>query len=172
MVAPLESVDSTEQAPPTMDGWERRLNRVWDLLLAGTLAVPTAIALFADDSVGTDGQQWLIVGLSLGFAAWHWTIFVRHPQWWGRVIPMIGYWTVAVAFTVALAGQSESYTILLYGLYPLMFLSLGWWAIGLAVVVTALVGWQLARGTPTPGPGDPRHSRPGVHQRRHPARGR
>jgi signal transduction histidine kinase len=40
-----------------------------------------------------------------------------------------------------LVGLSASYRILLYGLYPLMFVTLGWWAMVPVVGLTAVAGW-------------------------------
>ena len=42
-----------------------------------------------------------------------------------------------------LASLHGSFTIALYGLYPLMFMTLGWWGMVPMVGLTALMGWAL-----------------------------
>ncbi len=131
----------TTVGPVPAPSAEDRLNRVWHGLFAAVLAVPTIIVLATGDG---DGRERLVtVALVVGFAGWHWAWLVRHPQWWERLGPMAGYWAGAIVFTVALVGIDNSFTILLYGLYPLMFATLGWWGIVPVVGLTALVSWRI-----------------------------
>ena len=112
-----------------------RLVWLWHGLFAATLLVPTVFAL-------VDGDRLLTAALTAGFAGWYWIMVARHPGWWGRPVPMVLYWCGAIAFTVALAGQHDAYSMLLYSQYPLMFITLGWWSLVPIVVMTALVGWR------------------------------
>ena len=112
-----------------------RLVWLWHGLFAATLLIPTVFAL-------ADGDRLLTAALAAGFASWYWLMVARHPDRWERPAPMVLYWCGAIAFTVALAGQHEAYTMLLYSQYPLMFITLGWWSLVPTVVMTALVGWR------------------------------
>lgn len=83
--------------------------------------------------------------LAAGFAVWHWLMLVRHPEWWERrLAPMICYWAVAAVLVLLLMNLHHSYAIMLYGLYPLMFITLGWWAVVPVVgLTTSVVVWIL-----------------------------
>jgi signal transduction histidine kinase len=68
----------------------------------------------------------------------------RHPQWWQtRLLPLAAYWVVACALVVLLVRLEDSYTVVLYGAVPLMFITLGWWAIVPVVGLTGLIGLAL-----------------------------
>ena len=119
-----------------------RLIPLWHGLFAATLAIPTAIALLAGDLAVRDRVA--VAVLAAAFAMWHWLVLARHPQWWERrPALMAGYWAVACAFAVLLTGLHDSFLVQLYGLYPLMFMTLGWWGVVPVVALTALVGWSL-----------------------------
>jgi signal transduction histidine kinase len=131
-------------------GWDiaerdvaERLTHLWHGLFAATLAIPTAIALLSGDLPGRNRVA--VTVLAGGFALLHWTVLASHPQWWQRrPAVMAGYWVVACGFVVLLASLHEAFVILLYGLFPLLFLTLGWWGVVPVVGLIALVGW--ARG--------------------------
>jgi signal transduction histidine kinase len=115
---------------------------LWHLLFAATLAFPTLIALAAETL--TTGQRVAVLGLAAALGVWHWLVLARHPQWWEqRLGLMAGYWVVACGLAVGLATISPSFSVMLYGLYPLMFMTLGWWGIVPIVGLTALFGWAL-----------------------------
>lgn len=119
-----------------------RLGVLWHVLFAATLAAPTLIALAIDTL--TTVERLALVALAAALGLWHWLVLARHPQWWEhRLGLMAGYWAVACGLAVALATISQSYSVLLYGLYPLMFMTLGWWGIVPIVGLTALFGWAL-----------------------------
>ena len=74
----------------------------------------------------------------------HWLVIGRHPEWWERRLGVLaGYWAVACGLTALLATLTPSFTILMYGLYPLMFVTLGWWGMVPLVGLTAMMGWAL-----------------------------
>jgi signal transduction histidine kinase len=84
----------------------------------------------------------LVMGGAVAFGGLHWLVIVRHPQWWERRhFVLAGYWLIACGLTAVLANLHNSYLILLYGLYPLMFITLGWWGVVPIVGFTAVFGW-------------------------------
>jgi len=130
----LERVD----APDVAD----RLMPVWHLLLAATLALPTTIALVAGELTSRD--RLLMVGLVGCLAVGHWAVPARHPQWWQRrLLPLAAYWVVACGLVVLLVRLEDSFTVLLYGVVPLMFITLGWWAVLPILGLTGAVGLAL-----------------------------
>jgi signal transduction histidine kinase len=143
-------VSSSTQAPPTgmagggppasaAEAWDR-FNLVWHGLFVATLVLPTTAVLVSLPSVRV---RLVCLGLSAAFGLWYYVVLVRHPQWWERPVPMVVYWCGATAFTTALAGEYGVYTILLYSQYPLMFVTLSWWALIPIAGLTAAVGWRL-----------------------------
>lgn len=134
-----ERRDRPGSDPAPADAWQR-LILLWHGLFAVTLVVPTLFAQTEPDTPPRD--RLLTIGLAAGFGLWHWALLARHHAWWGRLWPMLVYWSGATVFTVLLAGQHGAYTILLYSLYPLMFMTLGWWALASTAGLTALVGWH------------------------------
>jgi signal transduction histidine kinase len=115
-----------------------RLAPLWHLLGGGILALSTAIALLdpATDRV-------LVLALAAALVLWHWFLLVRDRSWLERTGTGVVYWIGTAALVTALAAQSDSYAILLYALYPLAFITLGWWGLVAVAVLTASVGWQL-----------------------------
>ena len=53
------------------------------------------------------------------------------------------YWILPCALVPLLATQHDSFTVALYGLYPMMIMTLGWWGMVPVVGMTALMGWAL-----------------------------
>jgi signal transduction histidine kinase len=122
---------------------------VWHALLAGTLGLPTVMALSGSDLAAEERP--LLVALVACLAAAHWAVVVRHPHWWQtRLLPLGGYWVVACSLVALLVRLDDSFTVVLYGLIPLMFITLGWWAVAPIVGLTTAV-W-VALGTFDAGP--------------------
>ncbi|MFP5282435.1 MAG: histidine kinase, partial [Actinomycetes bacterium] len=120
-----------------------RLGTIWHGLFAVTLLVPTAIALAVDDDLSPSDRV-VVAATAAGLALWHWLVLVRHPDWAERRLGMMaGYWLVAGALAVLLASRHGSYAVLLYGLYPLMFITLGYGGIVPVVGLTAAMGWAM-----------------------------
>jgi signal transduction histidine kinase len=115
-----------------------RLAPLWHLLGGGVLALATAIALLdpATDRV-------LVLTLAAALVLWHWFLLVRDRSWLERTGTGVVYWIGTAALVTALAAQSDSFAILLYGLYPLAFITLRWWGLVPVTVLTASVGWQM-----------------------------
>lgn len=119
-----------------------RLSVLWHGQATATVVIPTVIAL-------TDGElsprdRLVVAAVAALFLAGHWLVLARHPEWWERRLgPLAAYWTVSCALVTVLALQHQSFVITLYGLYPMMFITLGWWGIVPIVGVTASVGWAL-----------------------------
>jgi signal transduction histidine kinase len=130
-LAPLDGPEATDRLMP-----------VWHALLACTLGFPTAVAL---TSAGLSLRDRLLtVGLVACFALGHWAVVARHPQWWqARLLPLATYWALACTVVVLLVRLEDSYTVVLYGVVPLMFITLGWWAIVPVVGLTGLIGLAL-----------------------------
>jgi len=123
------------------DAWDR-FGWLWTALFAFTLGVPTVVALL--DGALTAQQKLTVAAVAGLLAVLHWLVIVRHPDWWERrLVALAVYWAAASGLAVLLATMQQSFTILLYGLYPLMFLTLGWWGMVPLVGVTALMGWAL-----------------------------
>ena len=126
-------LSSTEQ------GW---LVHLWHGLLAATLAMPTVIAL-TDPTLPVTTKITIAAGVAAVVLA-HWLVVARHPQWWEeRIGPLAGYWALICALMAGLVSLHSSFTIALYGLYPWMFMTLGWWGMVPIVGLTALLGWAL-----------------------------
>ncbi|MCO1657321.1 sensor histidine kinase [Pseudonocardia humida] len=121
------------------DAWGR-LAGLWHLLLAGTLALPTAITLLFGPLDVAD--RLVVAGLVVVFGVWHWALLGRAPLGEESTGTAVVYWVGTVALVGALAGYGDSYTILLYGLFPLGFITLNWWGMVPLVVLTALIGWR------------------------------
>ncbi len=131
------------------DAWDR-LRPLWHALFAGILGLATVLELTAGELSG--GDRTTVLLLTTGFALWHWLVVARHPDWWERrLAAMAGYWLVAGGFTVALVYLADGYTIVMYALYPLMFITLGWWGMVPIVGLSALVGWALGGWGAGPG---------------------
>lgn len=121
--------------------WDR-FNVLWHLLFTATVVVPVIIALTSGEL--TPRSRWVVVLSAAALLTAHWLVPARHPQWWERRLgPLTIYWALACALIAVLATQHPSFVIILYGLYPLLFMTLGWWGMVPIVGVTALVGWAL-----------------------------
>jgi ABC-2 type transport system permease protein len=126
-----------------------RLMPVWHALLAGTVGLPAVLTLTAGGLPPRD--RLVVLGLVAVFAVAYWAVVVRHPEWWEtRLLPLAAYWLLACSLVVGLARVDDSFSIVLYGVVPLMFITLGWWAMLPILGLTAAVG--LALGTWDDGP--------------------
>jgi signal transduction histidine kinase len=111
-------------------------------LFTATLAMPTLIAVVDPDL--TVRSKIAVVGLAAALLLAHWLVVVRHPEWWEIRTRLLGaYWILPCALVSLLATQHGSYSIALYGLYPLMIMTLGWWGMVPLVGLTALMGVAL-----------------------------
>jgi len=127
-----------------------RLNVLWHGLFLATLALATALALLDEEL--TLAERGVVAALVLVLVGWHWLVLARHPDWWERrYLAMAGYWVVACGLVVLLADRHQNFSLVLYGLYPLMFITLGWWAMVPIVGVTAGVGWAIGGWGAGPG---------------------
>ena len=111
------------------------------MLFVGALVIPTVIALLTEEL--PVGERAAVVALALGLVLWHWVLVVRRPEWSERTGLMVGYWLGTSAFATALAGFSGAYSILLYGLYPMAFMTLHFWGVVPVAVVTTLIFWRF-----------------------------
>jgi signal transduction histidine kinase len=128
-------------APDALDAADR-LMPIWHALLAATLGFPTAVALTTGGLSPRD--RLTVLALVACFALGHWLVVARHPQWWqSQLAPLAAYWVVACVVVSLLVRFEESYVVLLYGAVPLMFITLGWWAVLPIVGLTCLVGLAL-----------------------------
>ena len=126
----------TERDPLDRLGW------LWHVLFTATLAIPTAIATIDQDL--TSRSKITVAGAAVLLLLAHWLVVVRHPDWWQRRIRVLGaYWLLACVLVTLLATEHGSYTIALYGLYPMMIITLGWWGMIPLVGLTALMGVAL-----------------------------
>jgi signal transduction histidine kinase len=124
---------------PSSQAW---LVHLWHGLFGATLAMPTIIAV--TDPELPVGTKITVVALVVAVILAHWLVLARHPQWWEeRIGRLVAYWALICGLMAILASQHGSFTITLYGLYPWMFMTLGWWGMVPIVGLTALMGWAL-----------------------------
>ena len=119
-----------------------RLVWLWHVLFGVTLAIPTVFAVTS--SVLPAGRKALVVGLVAVIGLLHWLVLARHPQWWQRRIAGLAvYWAAMCALLTALAWLHQSFTLALYGQFPLMIMTLGWWGMVPVAGLTALMLWAV-----------------------------
>ncbi|MBE2318940.1 sensor histidine kinase [Solirubrobacter sp. CPCC 204708] len=94
---------------------ERREELIWGGLLAGVLVVAAGAAWFDDHDPVT-------LALAFAFLAWH-AAFV-----WLRRLGLVHVLGL-IALMLVLVGRSNHYFLLVYAIYPQLFLRLGWWAV-------------------------------------------
>ena len=121
---------------PTVPAWDR-WEWLWHGVFLVALGVPTAITV-ARTELSWE-TRFLTAGIAGGFALWYWLLPVRHPEWSQRARPNLVYLIGAAVFTVVLVEREGSFTFLMYGLYPQMFILLGRWGVAGAICVTLLV---------------------------------
>jgi signal transduction histidine kinase len=122
------------------DAWDR-LSPLWHLFVAGSLALPTVLALTSGKL--SPGEPAVVLGLLAVLALWHWFLLLRNPKWQDNYAPAVVYWVGAAVVVALLTGYSDAYTIALYGFYPLAFLTLMWWGLVPVVVLAGLAAYQL-----------------------------
>jgi signal transduction histidine kinase len=119
-----------------------RLAWLWHLLFGVTMAIPAVMAVTS--SAQSAGRKALIVGLVAIIGLLHWLVVARHPQWWQRrVTPFAVYWAAMCALLTVLAWLHPSFTLALYGQYPLIIMTLGWWGMVPVAGMTALMLWAV-----------------------------
>src|SRR5690349_10615109 len=113
---------------------ERREELIWGGLLAGVLLLATGASWFAEHDVVT-------VLIAAAFLAWH-VAFMRL----GRlgVLHVLGL----VALMLVLVARSTHFFLLVYAIYPQLFIRLGWWAVpGCGAVAAATFAIADLQGT-------------------------
>jgi signal transduction histidine kinase len=119
-----------------------RLAWLWHVLFGVTLAIPAVIAV--TDSGTPTGRKAVVVGLVVVIGLLHWLVLARHPQWWQRrVAGLAVYWAAMCALLTTLAWAHPSFTLALYGQFPLMIMTLGWWGMVPVAGLTALMLWAV-----------------------------
>ncbi len=119
-----------------------RLAWLWHVLFGVTLAIPTVLALTS--ATHSAGRKALVVGLVAVIGLLHWLVLARHPQWWQeRMAGLAVYWAGMCALLTALAWVERQFTLALYGQFPLMIMTLGWWGMVPVVGMTALMLWAV-----------------------------
>lgn len=124
----------TEAEAGERTGW------IWVLLLAVTVAAPTVVTV-ADDERSTLVRSAAVV-LALGLGGWSWLLLGPHPRAWCGRRRVLLFWAGATALATALAGLHPVYVLVLYGMVPLLFATLGWAGLPGVVVLAALLGWR------------------------------
>src|SRR5262245_32473831 len=94
---------------------ERREELIWGGLLGGVLVLAAASAWFDDPDV-------LTLLIAVAFGAWH-VAFMRLRRF--GVVHVLGL----VALMLVLVARSNHYFLLVYAIYPQLFIRLGWWAV-------------------------------------------
>jgi signal transduction histidine kinase len=130
--------------PETVTGQDAlfRLVWLWHVAFGVTLAIPTALTLIS--SAQPAGRKAVVVGLVAVVGMLHWLVVARHPQWWESRMGLLAvHWAVICALLTTLARLDRDFTLALYGQFPLMFMTLGWWGMVPVVGLTALVIWAV-----------------------------
>lgn len=117
-----------------------RTGWVWVLLFGATLAVPTAVALLDGQLSGS--ARLAVAIAAVAYAGWFWVVLGRVPERWTEPRRGALFCLFAVVAVAVLAGLHPTFVVTLYGLYPVLFGTLGWWALGPVVTATGLVGWR------------------------------
>lgn len=117
-----------------------RTDWIWLLLLAITVAAPTAITLFDDERSALVRATAVVTALALG--GWFWALLGPHPGAWCGRRRVLLFWAGAAALAALLAGLHPVYVLVLYGLIPLLFTTLGWAGLPGVVILAALLGWR------------------------------
>ena len=113
---------------------------IWVLLFAVTLAAPTVVTA-TDDQLPT-GMRATAVVTALALAGWFWAVLGPRPAAWSDRGRVLTFWLGAAVAVTVLAGLHHSYQLLMYGLIPLLFGTLGWAGLPGAVALAALLGWR------------------------------
>jgi len=135
---------SSNRPAPGREAWERWVV-IWHVVFYASLAVPTIMALLADD---LKRSQWSVLGLSLALGIWYGLIMVwLVPRTRGKLQLALSlvFLIVAIALWFPLARTHWAYFITASSFYGLMW---GTLPFGLAVagnvVLTGLIIWIQA----------------------------
>jgi signal transduction histidine kinase len=119
-----------------------RLAWLWHALFGVTLAIPTVLAVTS--ATQPAGRKALVVGLVAAIGLLHWLVVARHPQWWQeRIAGLAAYWAGMCVLLTALAWFESHFTLALYGQFPLMIMTLGWWGMAPVAGLTASMLWAV-----------------------------
>lgn len=132
----METARNPLAGPEAVEG----IGWVWVLLFGVTLAVPTAVAVL--DGELSESARLSVAVVAVAYAGWFWVVLGRVPDRWGEPGRGILFCTGAVVAVAVLASLHPMFVVALYGLYPVLFVTLGWWALGPVVAATGLVGWR------------------------------
>jgi signal transduction histidine kinase len=124
----------TEPEAGDRTGW------VWALLFTSTLAAPTAATVLDDDLSGW--TRLTALGTAVLLLTWFLVVLGPRGAGWHDRRRVLLFWAGAAALVAVLAGLSPVYVLVLYGLIPLLFTTLGWSGLVGVVGLAALVGWR------------------------------
>lgn len=113
---------------------------IWVLLLAVTVAVPTVVTALDDERTSAVRGAAVVTALALG--TWFAVVLGHRASRWGDLRRVLLFWVGAAVLVTVLAGLHPVYLLVLYGLVPLLFATLGWAGLPGVLVLTALVGWR------------------------------
>lgn len=117
-----------------------RTGWIWVVLFALTLAAPTAVTVADGElSVWTRAAA---VATAVSLAGWFWGVLGPRPQACGSRPRVLVFWLGAAALVTVLAGLHPVYVLVLYGLIPLLFATLGWAGLLGVVALAALLWWR------------------------------
>lgn len=129
---PVDALSEPEAGDRT--GW------IWVLLLAVTVAAPTAVTA-VDDEVSTTVRGTAVL-VALGLGGWFWAVLGIRPRAWHEPRRVLLFWAGTAALATVLAGLHPVFVLVLYGLVPLLFATLGWAGLPGVVALAALLGWR------------------------------
>jgi signal transduction histidine kinase len=132
--------------------WEARWARLWHAFFYATLGLPSALA--ATDPSVPAGRRALTLAIAAALGAWYAVVVIAHPDWAERLQPMAVHLAVMTVVFIVLVGRDERFFLLIYSLYPQVFMLLpGRWAYAGAAVIGLLAAWvsgQLSRALDDP----------------------
>lgn len=124
----------TEPEAGEATGW------IWVLLLGVTVTAPTAVVVL--DGSRPDGVRAAAVATAAGLGAWFAVVLGASPRRWGDRRRVLLFWAGTTVLVTVLAGLAQVYALVLYGLVPLLFATLGWAGLPGALALAALLGWR------------------------------
>jgi signal transduction histidine kinase len=117
-----------------------RVGWVWGLLFGVTLAAPTVVTVVDGGRPGT--VRATALGVALALAAWFWVVLGPRTECWSDRRRVLLFWGGAALLAAVLVGLSPVFVLVLYGLIPLLFGTLGWAGLPGVVGLAALLGWR------------------------------
>jgi len=135
---------SSDQPSPRGEAWERWV-KIWHVVFYVSLAVPTILALLADD---LKRSQWSVLGFSLALGIWYGLIMVwlipRRREKLQLALSLV-YLIVAIALWFPLARTHWAYFITASSFYGLMWGTLPFgFAVAGNVILTGVIIWIQA----------------------------